>query len=349
MNQKDFYPNKSQDISKDKDIYSNRMNRSKYLLWSIFYFSIFTFLDVIIEDKNVLIVVSIIFICFSIQPIIKRFHDLGYSGWMAISALIPLVNIAVGIYLLFWRGTNGSNIYGPDPLSKYALPTQDIPTNSLAENTNNTIMSNISLLDENPEHELFARAFFEIKHNQLQTGLYAKCLTEVDGDIDKTNARYIKYRVEQLKQELETQPALQVDKLENIVTSKSEKIIQDTQLVDDLNSEDPNHKVISKRLWLFTFITFILMIIFIILWAALVPIKSDAVTKKNSHVNSSTSIEDSTPCTGTFRDYKGRYDLNEINLHGKAAFCPKGKTVAQSDRENAEEKAKQLKKSEDIY
>ncbi|SHI58758.1 Uncharacterized membrane protein YhaH, DUF805 family [Anaerovibrio lipolyticus DSM 3074] len=46
----------------------------------------------------------------------KRCHDLDKTGWLAISTFIPVVNLLVGIYLLFFKGTEGPNQYGDDPL-----------------------------------------------------------------------------------------------------------------------------------------------------------------------------------------------------------------------------------------
>ena len=64
----------------------------------------------------------------------KRLHDLGYSGWYAIAIvvfsnivqiiarthhlvglLLGLIDLAIAILLLFIRGTNGPNGYGPAP------------------------------------------------------------------------------------------------------------------------------------------------------------------------------------------------------------------------------------------
>lgn len=47
--------------------------------------------------------------------IIKRFHDLDKSGWMSLLMIIPMVNFFAGIYLLFFRGTDGPNQFGPPP------------------------------------------------------------------------------------------------------------------------------------------------------------------------------------------------------------------------------------------
>jgi|RhiMethySRZTD1v2_1073278.scaffolds.fasta_scaffold907687_2 uncharacterized membrane protein YhaH (DUF805 family) len=43
----------------------------------------------------------------------KRFHDTGASGWFGLLLFIPLVGIVVGFYLLFARGEDRDNQYGP--------------------------------------------------------------------------------------------------------------------------------------------------------------------------------------------------------------------------------------------
>jgi len=45
----------------------------------------------------------------------RRLHDLGKSGWLAILAIIPLVQIIVGLWLLFAPGEEVANDYGPRP------------------------------------------------------------------------------------------------------------------------------------------------------------------------------------------------------------------------------------------
>lgn len=46
---------------------------------------------------------------------IRRLHDLGRSGVAVLFGLIPGVNIAFSLYVLFWRGDAGPNAYGPRP------------------------------------------------------------------------------------------------------------------------------------------------------------------------------------------------------------------------------------------
>lgn len=48
---------------------------------------------------------------------IKRFHDLGKSGWTMLWLAVPLVNIYFGFKLLFGKGVRGANAWGADPLT----------------------------------------------------------------------------------------------------------------------------------------------------------------------------------------------------------------------------------------
>ena len=43
----------------------------------------------------------------------KRFHDIGTSGWLGLLLFVPFIGLLVGIYLLFARGEDRDNQYGP--------------------------------------------------------------------------------------------------------------------------------------------------------------------------------------------------------------------------------------------
>lgn len=44
---------------------------------------------------------------------VRRFHDIGMSGWSFFLTMIPIVNFIIGFKLLFQKGTSTSNKYGP--------------------------------------------------------------------------------------------------------------------------------------------------------------------------------------------------------------------------------------------
>lgn len=63
----------------------------------------------------VYIFVIILLVIFLISIHIKRFHDFGKSGYWVFLYLIPYVNFIVFIYLIFKKGDNKKNKYGPQP------------------------------------------------------------------------------------------------------------------------------------------------------------------------------------------------------------------------------------------
>ncbi|MCP4387562.1 MAG: DUF805 domain-containing protein [Gammaproteobacteria bacterium] len=60
-------------------------------------------------------VVYIAVIVLSIGFAKRRFNDLDRSGWWLLTFLVPLVNLLVSIYLVFFPGSDGSNKFGPAP------------------------------------------------------------------------------------------------------------------------------------------------------------------------------------------------------------------------------------------
>ncbi|CRM22351.1 DUF805 domain-containing protein [Pseudomonas sp. 58 R 3] len=51
----------------------------------------------------------------SVQIGVQRLHDLGWSGWLYLLNLVPLVNSVFPILLLVLPGNAGANQYGPPP------------------------------------------------------------------------------------------------------------------------------------------------------------------------------------------------------------------------------------------
>ncbi len=46
---------------------------------------------------------------------IRRFHDLGKSGWYALLIIIPIVNFFISLWLIFGAGSPAANQYGLPP------------------------------------------------------------------------------------------------------------------------------------------------------------------------------------------------------------------------------------------
>jgi len=64
-----------------------------------------------------LFLVPAVYAGLSIQ--IKRWHDIGVSGWILLLAIIPFVNLVYALVAIVClgcvKGTTGPNKYGPDP------------------------------------------------------------------------------------------------------------------------------------------------------------------------------------------------------------------------------------------
>ena len=48
-------------------------------------------------------------------PAIKRFHDIGWSGWFYLLLFVPIIRIPVALILVFLPGSKGDNNYGVNP------------------------------------------------------------------------------------------------------------------------------------------------------------------------------------------------------------------------------------------
>ena len=76
-------------------------------------------------ELPILMVLVLPVLWISIMVLIKRFHDLGRSGWHYFMLMIPFYNVWVSIQLSFFRGTVGENEFGPDPLGGTAPAVAD--------------------------------------------------------------------------------------------------------------------------------------------------------------------------------------------------------------------------------
>ena len=108
-----------------------RARRAEY--WYFFLFVIVTifvlsFVEVLLginTDGEDSILANLFYLAVLIPTIclsVRRLHDLDQSGWWILLQFIPLINIILFIYLGFWKGTDGDNRFGPDPLNEFEMP-----------------------------------------------------------------------------------------------------------------------------------------------------------------------------------------------------------------------------------
>jgi uncharacterized membrane protein YhaH (DUF805 family) len=112
-----------QSTSLQKLLFSSqgRMRRTKY--WIINLCAGLLLLPVYLIKENdasmgVLIgmfIITILLAWIGFATSIKRYHDLGKSGWFVLLQLIPIIGYAFIIYAAFFKGQEHDNKYGPNP------------------------------------------------------------------------------------------------------------------------------------------------------------------------------------------------------------------------------------------
>lgn len=103
--------------------FSGRSRRKEY--WMFMLFILIVYIAIIalsaIGGETVAGILGIVLIVFalgifipSLAVQVRRFHDQGKSGWFVLLNLIPIVSLAVLVFMCI-DGDKGPNEYGPDP------------------------------------------------------------------------------------------------------------------------------------------------------------------------------------------------------------------------------------------
>ena len=111
--------------------FSGRIGRLRYLAYSfglsfllmVVISFVTAFMGVMGGENSILAMVGLVLVGILYVVVIvltmgfakRRFNDLDKSGWWMLTFLIPVVNLLVSIYLIFFPGTDGSNRFGPAP------------------------------------------------------------------------------------------------------------------------------------------------------------------------------------------------------------------------------------------
>ena len=109
-----------------KRLYSGRIGRKNYGLGLLFFIGslillIAIFASMFSSDSSssfgvfLIIVLYAVFILHLFSLHVRRFHDLGNSGWRVLLFFIPLVNLIILISLLATKGKDEVNEYGEVP------------------------------------------------------------------------------------------------------------------------------------------------------------------------------------------------------------------------------------------
>lgn len=101
---------------------TGRLNRKPYILRSILLSILAIICSALLDTAtSILIIIGCIgviaCVISGIMVTVRRLHDLNMSGWWYLLLWIPFVNFIFSLVLLFKKGTDGPNSYGPDPLA----------------------------------------------------------------------------------------------------------------------------------------------------------------------------------------------------------------------------------------
>ncbi len=106
--------------------FQGRLNRKRYILRSLVLSIVTGILAAVfaalLGDSILSLVVcaaiSIAGFVAGLSLCVRRLHDLNRSGLFWLLFFIPIVDFFFAIYVIFFKGTEGDNQYGPDPLAR---------------------------------------------------------------------------------------------------------------------------------------------------------------------------------------------------------------------------------------
>lgn len=213
--------------------WEGRIGRLKYFLILLATSLPIGFLSMFAEHGAwVVIILMLPMIYIQVLAVIKRFHDLCLTGWYALLTLIPFVNLAAGLYLLFAKGNSCVNKYGPPPIDQSGVDIPPQPMSQLQSHTGNSSQqrtqlpvasaphmepasthernaqnlnvgtkepTSIQVQDmENIEDRLYEQIAQEIEANTVDKATWTKAFAQSGGDDKQTRVLYIKARFDRL-------------------------------------------------------------------------------------------------------------------------------------------------------
>ncbi|PPR78067.1 MAG: Inner membrane protein YhaI [Alphaproteobacteria bacterium MarineAlpha2_Bin1] len=108
-------------------VYKSRSPRSEYWWYTLFYLLVSFFLAIldyafllILPFFSALSILTNLFVILNIIPgimlAIRRFHDLNRSGFWVLINLIPVIGVIIVFIWFCFKGTEGQNRFGENPL-----------------------------------------------------------------------------------------------------------------------------------------------------------------------------------------------------------------------------------------
>uniref|UniRef100_UPI0035620452 protein O-mannosyl-transferase family n=1 Tax=Pontiella sp. TaxID=2837462 RepID=UPI0035620452 len=100
-------------------LFKGRIGRFEYFFWTISWSVVINLLLILVlpNDLGLVKVMYLITVAILLIPTIKRLRDIGLNPWFSAISLVPGPNFFFFLILLTWKGTEGENENGEDPMS----------------------------------------------------------------------------------------------------------------------------------------------------------------------------------------------------------------------------------------
>lgn len=100
-----------------------RMGRINFAAWSLLILIVVgfiggflaTLIEPVVGPSVTLLMTSVCYTAASVIIGVRRLHDLNWSGWLILIAIVPYAGAVIGLLMLFKPGTAGDNKFGPQP------------------------------------------------------------------------------------------------------------------------------------------------------------------------------------------------------------------------------------------
>ncbi len=109
-------------------VFSGRAARSEFWWWTLFTFLVnigTEIVDGVLAAGGVPpflnAVVNLALLLPGIAVGVRRLHDMDHTGWWYLIILIPVIGIIALLIWFLFKGTEGDNRFGPDPLATAAV------------------------------------------------------------------------------------------------------------------------------------------------------------------------------------------------------------------------------------
>lgn len=106
------------DVLKKYAVFEGRARRQEYWMYTLFNILAMVVLFIvgaIIGSQFLYYIYLLGVILPSLGVLVRRLHDTGKSGWMALLGIIPFVGGIIVLVFACSEGNRGPNAYGPDP------------------------------------------------------------------------------------------------------------------------------------------------------------------------------------------------------------------------------------------